>query len=155
MSSVASFSPLPSSDDDDDSQNTPNPPPRRSTNQKEAKDYEFNVIKQNFFGRKDYTKTPAGLQDAINNRPRIMREYEIPKIKKPGIPPFKQVELFSKYRAFVPEEFKDTLCPKPSEEVIAAVKGEKKDRMDSRKERNKKRKMEQEKREKNEKKNKE
>jgi hypothetical protein len=32
---------------------------------------------------------------------------------RPGIPDIKQVELFSKWRKFVPEELQEVICPKP------------------------------------------
>ena len=45
-------------------------------------------------------------------------------LKPPGIPPIKQVELFSKYRALIPEPFRDITCPDPGEEIKFKIKSE-------------------------------
>ncbi len=34
----------------------------------------------------------------------------------------KQVELWSKFRKFVPQEFQDEICPRPSDEVLKNIK---------------------------------
>jgi len=43
----------------------------------------------------------------------------------PSIAAIKQVELFTNWRPFVPEEFKDRICPEPTKEVIDKVKMDK------------------------------
>ena len=43
----------------------------------------------------------------------------------PGIAPIKQCELYLKWRPFVPDQFKDEICPRPPKEVINKVKKEK------------------------------
>lgn len=48
--------------------------------------------------------------------------------KSPGLAEIKQVELFTKWRAFVPEEVRDDICPKPCQEVLDKVKNEKKEK---------------------------
>lgn len=57
----------------------------------------------------------------------------------PGIPPIKQVELFSKYRALIPEEFRNTTCPDPGDDIKMKIKSE---RNTKQRERNKKMKTE-------------
>ena len=43
-----------------------------------------------------------------------------------GLKPIKQVEMWSKWEPLIGnEEDRDTLCPKPSDEIIAKVKGDK------------------------------
>ena len=42
----------------------------------------------------------------------------------PGVAEIKQVELFLKWRAFVPEEYQKSICPEPSEEVLHKIKRE-------------------------------
>ena len=42
-----------------------------------------------------------------------------------GLKAIKQVELYTKWRKMVPEEFRDTICPKTSDLVIKEVKEEK------------------------------
>jgi hypothetical protein len=39
----------------------------------------------------------------------------------PGLREIKQVELYTKYRPLVPEQYWDELCPKPSDEVIGNI----------------------------------
>jgi hypothetical protein len=47
-------------------------------------------------------------------------------IKPPGINPYKQVELFFKYRPVVPPEYhQDEFYIKPSDDVLKMVKAEK------------------------------
>jgi hypothetical protein len=43
----------------------------------------------------------------------------------PGIKPIKQVELYKKWQPFVPSMFHDEICPRPSDEVLEAVRNEK------------------------------
>jgi len=44
---------------------------------------------------------------------------------KIGISDIKQVELFSKWRNLIPDQFRDCICPKPTQEVITKVKQQK------------------------------
>jgi hypothetical protein len=48
--------------------------------------------------------------------------YMIETLTPPGLRPIKQVELWKKFRPFVPRQYWDELCPRPSDEVIAQVK---------------------------------
>jgi hypothetical protein len=48
--------------------------------------------------------------------------YIIETLTPPGLRPIKQVELWKKFRPFVPRQYWDELCPRPSDEVIAQVK---------------------------------
>jgi hypothetical protein len=43
----------------------------------------------------------------------------------PGLKPIKQVELRKKWGHFIPEDERDELCPKPSDDVIQQVAQEK------------------------------
>ena len=45
---------------------------------------------------------------------------------KPGIPEINKVELFTKWRKFVPEEFRNNICPEPAKGVLKRVKKERK-----------------------------
>ena len=38
-------------------------------------------------------------------------------IKGPGLHPMKQVDLLTKWRPIIPFEFKDVICPVPSDEI--------------------------------------
>jgi hypothetical protein len=39
-------------------------------------------------------------------------------LEAPGIPPIKRCELYNKYRHLVPEPYRDTICPKPPQEIL-------------------------------------
>ena len=64
-------------------------------------------------------------------------DFVIAPIEAPGLREIKQVELYSKFRKFVPEEFRDEICPKPSDHVLEKIK---KDRSEKTKARNHKKK---------------
>jgi hypothetical protein len=53
-----------------------------------------------------------------------MEAFELHTLKTPGLRPIKQVELYKKFRPFVPLEFWEDTCPRPSDEVLAQVKDE-------------------------------
>jgi hypothetical protein len=53
-----------------------------------------------------------------------MEAFELQRLKAPGLHPIKQVELYKKFRPFVPHEFWEDTCPRPSDEVVAQVKDE-------------------------------
>ena len=42
-----------------------------------------------------------------------------------GISEIKQVELFTKWREFIPEEYRDIMCPNPDDDIIERIKAEK------------------------------
>lgn len=46
-------------------------------------------------------------------------------LEPPGLREIKQVELYRKWRKFVPEEFQDEICPKPPDEVLNRIRDEK------------------------------
>ena len=49
-------------------------------------------------------------------------EEELVQLVPTGLKPIKQVELYKKWRPLLPEEFRDTMCPRPSDEVINLIK---------------------------------
>ena len=57
-----------------------------------------------------------------NNRAAALQNYELTPIPAPGLKEIKQVELYSKFRRFVPDEFKDIICPKPSDEILDNIR---------------------------------
>jgi hypothetical protein len=50
--------------------------------------------------------------------------FVVAALKPPGLRPIKQVELYKKFRPFVPRRFWDDTCPKPSDKVLMQVKDE-------------------------------
>ena len=66
-----------------------------------------------------------GEKEAWKNR--LQNEFPIMETA-PGLAPIKQCELFLKWRSFVPEEYKDSICPEPPAEVLEKVKSEKKEK---------------------------
>ena len=51
-------------------------------------------------------------------------DQKLNQIVPPGLPMIKQVELSTKFRPFVPEEFRDDLCADPGSDVIDEIKGQ-------------------------------
>ena len=58
-------------------------------------------------------------------RTRILKYGKVDLIKSLGLKPIKQVELYTKWRPLVPDEYKDSICPKPHESVFEMVKKDK------------------------------
>jgi hypothetical protein len=57
-----------------------------------------------------------------NSRYNDLLIADAPLLPWPGIKPIKYVELYKKWRPFVPHQFREEICPRPSDEVIASVK---------------------------------
>ena len=64
----------------------------------------------------------------LEDRRPAMKETTRDKIPFPGVKEIKQVELFTKWRAYVPEEYKEEMCPKVELEVIKKQRLEKRER---------------------------
>ena len=99
-----------------------------------AKTLVFNAIKQGFLGRSDYPKGAEGLANAIRNRPEYIRNLAPELIGPPGLNPYKKVSMFEQWAKMIPEEFRDTTCPKPTPEEYKMVKQEKESRDEIKKE---------------------
>ena len=61
-------------------------------------------------------------QVADGNREQELNSYILKQVSAPGLKEIKQVELYSKFRKFVPVEFRDEICPRPSEQVLQNIK---------------------------------
>jgi hypothetical protein len=53
-----------------------------------------------------------------------MEAFKLHTLKAPCLFPIKQLELYKKFRPFVPHEYWGDTCPRPSGEVLAQVKDE-------------------------------
>jgi chromatin remodeling complex protein RSC6 len=62
-----------------------------------------------------------------------MQKIVLQTLKPPGLRPIKQVELYKKFCPYVPRQYWDETCPKPSDEVLESVR---KERADKRKTKN-------------------
>ena len=58
-------------------------------------------------------------------RKEILRTDQPDTIPEPGIKEIKRVELYSKYRPLIPEEFQDETCPYPGKDVMDRIKAKK------------------------------
>lgn len=100
-----------------------------------------------FFRDDDLPDTPTIAQDLLKrgtntpDRFAKLRTPVIDTITPPGVPPIKQVELFTKYRALIPEAFRDITCPDPGDEITKKIKS---DRNTKQRERKKTKKTEEE-----------
>jgi len=65
------------------------------------------------FDHRRHSSRPARIADMAN--------YQLKQLTPPGIKPIKQVELWKKWRKFVPRQYWVDICPEPSEEVKAKV----------------------------------
>jgi len=74
--------------------------------------------------------TQMGAHESIQNlaknsdqRQEILKNFpgNIATINPPGLPDVKKVEMYSKYRSFLPNEFQDVLCPFPGQDVIDRI----------------------------------
>ena len=78
----------------------------------------------------DLPETPQTTQDLLKkgtNTPEryaSLRTPQLVTLAPPGIPPIKQVELFSKYRALIPVQFQEETCPDPGEDIKGSIKRE-------------------------------
>ena len=54
----------------------------------------------------------------------LLRSPNLDTIRPPGIPPIKQMELFTKYRQLIPEQFRAETCPDPGEQIKQKIKSE-------------------------------
>ena len=83
---------------------------------------------------KDSTDSPVRTQnlkkgnvDITERKKQILDDLKkILPMKKPGIKPIKQIELGTKWRALVPEEYRDDVCPVPPNDIVEKYKREKK-----------------------------
>ena len=60
--------------------------------------------------------------DSMEERREAMRSYAFKRLKPPGLSELKQVDLYLKYRPFIPPEHQDDICPRPSDEIMEKVK---------------------------------
>ena len=67
--------------------------------------------------RKARKKTPE-----VRAREIAKMEENLEQLVPTGLKPIKQVELYKKWRPLLPEEFRDSTCPRPSDEVINSIK---------------------------------
>jgi hypothetical protein len=59
----------------------------------------------------------------------LMKEYQLQQLKEPGLKEIKQVELWTKWRKFIPHQFQSEICPEPEVAVLQRIKNEKKEKL--------------------------
>jgi hypothetical protein len=57
-----------------------------------------------------------------------MITHKLETLTPPGLNPMKQVELFTKWRKFVPTHLQDEVCPEPATEIMKNVRKLKQDK---------------------------
>ena len=67
---------------------------------------------------RDFLKKETG----GTNRVGTMYSADLVTLIPPGLKPMKQVELYLKWRKFVPTALQDIVCPRPPEEILQKVK---------------------------------
>ena len=68
------------------------------------------------------------------NRQNIILDTKVVEVIPPCIPDMKQVDLFNKYRRFVPDVYRESICPEPTKKQQDEVKAHRKDTATKRKE---------------------
>ena len=87
----------------------------------EAED--FSEVKQNIWGLKKKI-----CEEEKNEFLKAIRDG-FPRVEENGwLSDIKQCKLYSKWRSFVPDDFKDIICPKPPDEVLKKIDNEKKEK---------------------------
>jgi hypothetical protein len=85
-------------------------------------------------------KTCAGEESSIHSMTKSLNISERSELLKtnvpnvlqfPGLRPIKQAELYNNFRRFIPAEYQDEMCPKPTVEVLVGEKKERSDRAKS------------------------
>jgi hypothetical protein len=66
---------------------------------------------------------------AGSDRSELMKQYKLEQLREPGLREIKQVELWVKWRKFIPPQFRDEICPRPDEKIITRIKKEKNDKL--------------------------
>ena len=61
-----------------------------------------------------------------SGRARIINGKKLKNKKRPGLRDIKQVDLYEKWGPLVPVQFRDEICPKPSDKILKSVKEERK-----------------------------
>ena len=79
----------------------------------------------------DFKKSGVGVSNA--ERLSCLRNYQLRVLTPPGRKPIKMVELFCKWRPFVPQEFQDIICPEPPAEVMEKIRKERSEKAKARK----------------------
>ena len=69
-------------------------------------------------------------------RTRTVKNCKLELEKRPGVQPIKQVDLYEKWGPLVPEEFRNDICAKPPEAIIATVKEARKAKQNAKKAQN-------------------
>ena len=57
-----------------------------------------------------------------------MKRSKLENLTPPGLNPMKQVELYMKWRKFVPIALQDEVCPRPPEHIMKKVRELRKDK---------------------------
>jgi hypothetical protein len=103
--------------------------------------FKTDTIQRNHIFKVENTDATLSMQCAIHNEaPFVMQPmlkkgqelgaahraaidaYKLETLKTPGLRPIKQVDIYKKFRPFVPRCYWDETCPRPSDEVLVVVK---------------------------------
>ena len=79
----------------------------------------------------DFRLGPEGETD--DERKERMKNTPLAVIPAPGLKEIKQIELFKKWRPYVPRKYQDEICPVVSDEMIEREKKRKRERANQKK----------------------
>ena len=81
------------------------------------------MITKSYINDKD--DTTFNFYKNVPHRSVLIETYTMERLNVPGIRDIKQVELWKNWRQYVPDPYKDSICPKPTEDVLEKIKREK------------------------------
>lgn len=90
----------------------------RVSNLEEHLPTNINLLRKTFYDKSVYKDLVA----AFAARKDLLYDYPLESIPFPGLPAFKQVQLYKNYRKFLPAAYKDVTCPRPTDEVMKSEK---------------------------------
>ncbi len=73
------------------------------------------------------------LKTMVRNRQNLPSHVLNP-LPTPGLKEIKQVEMYAKIQKFVPHEYRDEICPRPTDEVFANIKKQRSEKAKARSE---------------------
>ena len=97
------------------------------------------VMVQKWIGEDEYDKAAGGwdmkkrVANPIANRSLLLLTDAPDPLVPPGIQEIKKVELFKKWRPFVPMQHQDSICPHPGQEVLDNVAKDKRNKRNAKK----------------------
>ncbi len=73
----------------------------------------------------DENETTFNFHKDTPHRAVLLETYTLEHLNAPGIRDIKQVELWKNWRQYIPDPYKDIMCPEPTKEVVDKIQKDK------------------------------